>query len=43
MLESLVIINSFFTDVYMEDIQDKKFHLHHIHLEQFLLKNPRKQ
>ena len=28
----LVIINSFATDIYMEDISDMKFQLHHIHL-----------
>ena len=36
-LVCLVIDNCFFYDVYMEDIDDRKFQLHHLHLEQYFI------
>ena len=43
MLESLVIINSFVTDVYMEYIADMKCQLHHIHMEKYFIQQKRDQ
>ena len=37
MLEYLVIHSSFFSGVYMEDIVDMKFQLHHLHLGQYFI------
>ena len=34
MLESLVNINIFFSNVYMDDIADMIFQIYHLHLEQ---------
>ena len=37
MLLSLVIHNSFISDVYMEDISDITCQIHHLHLEQYFI------
>ena len=37
MLESMVIQNSFLSDVYRYDIVDIEFHLHHLHLVQYFI------
>ena len=36
-LVCLVIDNCFVSDVYMEYIDDRKFQLHHLHLEQYFI------
>ena len=37
MLESLVIHNSFISDVYIEDIYGMKFQIHDIHPDQYFI------
>ena len=37
LLASLVVHNSFVSYLYMEDIADMKFQLHHLHLEQYFI------
>ena len=37
MLEYLVIHNSYVTSAMMEPIGDIKYHLHHLHLEQYFI------
>ena len=38
MVEYLVINNIFVSDLYMDDIANMKYQLHHLHLEQSLIK-----
>ena len=38
MVEYLVINNIFVSDLYMDDIANMKYQLHHLHLEQSLTK-----
>ena len=41
MLEYLIIHKSFVIDVYMEDMANMKFQIHHLHLEQYFIQKER--
>ena len=42
-LESLVDINRFVSNVYMDDIANMIFQLHHLHLEQYCIQRQHDQ
>ena len=43
MFAYLVIYNSFVSDIYMEDIADTKYQLHHLHLEKYFIQQKHDQ
>ena len=43
MLEYLIIHKSFVIDVYMEDMANMKFQIHHLHLEKYFIQQKHDQ